>query len=90
MSPCPNEEAALSRVLSRGLGRMPHGCRPAVAGNGSAGVASGVAAEYGAAVVSEPRRGFGAAFHVAAQAPGSRFAEALAAIGATSATVDSG
>jgi glycosyltransferase involved in cell wall biosynthesis len=57
--PCLNEEAALSWVL----GRMPHGYRPIVVDNGSTDGSAAVAAGYGAAVVSEPRRGFGAACH---------------------------
>ncbi len=57
--PCLNEEAALSWVLDR----MPHGCRPIVVDNGSTDGSAGVAAAYGATVVSEPRRGFGAACH---------------------------
>ncbi|MGS2646236.1 glycosyltransferase [Streptosporangium sp. LJ11] len=57
--PCLNEEAALSWVLDR----MPHGYRPIVVDNGSTDGSAGVAAAYGATVVSEPRRGFGAACH---------------------------
>ncbi|WP_440104718.1 glycosyltransferase family 2 protein [Streptosporangium sp. H16] len=57
--PCLNEEAALSWVLDR----MPRGHRPIVVDNGSTDGSAGVAAAYGATVVSEPRRGFGAACH---------------------------
>ncbi|WP_440072154.1 glycosyltransferase family 2 protein [Streptosporangium sp. OZ121] len=57
--PCLNEEAALSWVLDR----MPRDHRPIVVDNGSTDGSAGVAAAYGATVVSEPRRGFGAACH---------------------------
>lgn len=45
------------------LGRMPPGYRPIVADNGSTDGSAEVAAGLGAVVVSEPRRGFGAACH---------------------------
>ncbi|GAA2215050.1 glycosyltransferase family 2 protein [Nonomuraea monospora] len=57
--PCLNEEAALGWVL----GRMPDGYRPIVVDNGSTDRSALVAGEYGALVVHEPRRGFGAACH---------------------------
>ncbi|WP_090772478.1 glycosyltransferase family 2 protein [Nonomuraea maritima] len=57
--PCLNEAAALSWVL----GRMPDGFRPIVVDNGSTDGSATIAAELGATVVSEPRRGFGAACH---------------------------
>ena len=57
--PCLDEEGALPWVL----GRMPDGCRPIVADNGSTDGSARLAAELGATVVSEPRRGFGAACH---------------------------
>ncbi|MDH2425591.1 glycosyltransferase family 2 protein [Sphaerisporangium sp. TRM90804] len=57
--PCLDEEAALSWVLDR----MPRGYRPIVVDNGSTDGSARVAAEHGALVVSEPRRGFGAACH---------------------------
>jgi glycosyltransferase involved in cell wall biosynthesis len=57
--PCLDEEAALPWVL----GRMPDGCRPIVVDNGSVDASATVAAELGATVVTEPRRGFGAACH---------------------------
>ncbi|MCA2229473.1 glycosyltransferase family 2 protein [Nonomuraea aurantiaca] len=57
--PCLNEEAALAWVLER----MPPGYRPIVADNGSTDSSAKIAAELGALVVSEPRRGFGAACH---------------------------
>jgi glycosyltransferase involved in cell wall biosynthesis len=57
--PCLNEEAALPWVL----GRMPDGYRPIVVDNGSTDGSARVAAEFGATVIHEPRRGFGAACH---------------------------
>ncbi|MEV0151374.1 MULTISPECIES: glycosyltransferase family 2 protein [unclassified Nonomuraea] len=57
--PCLNEEAALPWVL----GRMPPGFAPIVVDNGSTDGSARLAAELGARVVSEPRRGFGAACH---------------------------
>jgi dTDP-L-rhamnose 4-epimerase len=43
------------------LGRMPGGFRPIVVDNGSSDGSAGIARRLGAAVVAEPRRGFGAA-----------------------------
>ncbi|MFG1680920.1 glycosyltransferase family 2 protein [Nonomuraea sp. NPDC049269] len=57
--PCLDEEAALPWVL----GRMPDGFHPIVVDNGSADGSARVAAGLGATVVTEPRRGFGAACH---------------------------
>ncbi|MBN6052494.1 glycosyltransferase family 2 protein [Nonomuraea sp. RK-328] len=57
--PCLDEEAALPWVL----GRMPDRFRPIVVDNGSTDGSARVAAELGATVVTEPRRGFGAACH---------------------------
>jgi dTDP-L-rhamnose 4-epimerase len=57
--PCLNEEAALPWILDR----MPPGYTAIVADNGSTDGSAKVAAEFGARVVSEPRRGFGAACH---------------------------
>jgi glycosyltransferase involved in cell wall biosynthesis len=57
--PCLNEEAALPWVL----GRMPDGFHPIVVDNGSTDGSARVAAKLGATVVTEPRRGFGAACH---------------------------
>jgi glycosyltransferase involved in cell wall biosynthesis len=57
--PCLDEAAALPWVL----GRMPHGYRAIVADNGSTDGSARIAAEHGAHVVHEPRRGFGAACH---------------------------
>src|SRR3954470_9973542 len=57
--PCLDEAEALPWVLSR----MPDGYRPIVADNGSTDDSAAVAVAHGAGVVSEPRRGFGAACH---------------------------
>ena len=55
--PVLDEAEALPWVL----GRMPAGFCPLVVDNGSRDGSAGVAAAHGAQVVSEPRRGFGAA-----------------------------
>jgi glycosyltransferase involved in cell wall biosynthesis len=55
--PCLDEAAALPWVL----GRMPAGYRAIVVDNGSTDGSAEVAERAGAAVVREPRRGFGAA-----------------------------
>jgi len=55
--PCLDEAAALPWVLSR----LPDGYRAIVADNGSTDGSPDIAAERGATVVVEPRRGFGAA-----------------------------
>jgi glycosyltransferase involved in cell wall biosynthesis len=55
--PVLDEEEALPHVL----GRFGPGWRPIVVDNGSTDGSARVAAEHGALVVSEPRRGFGAA-----------------------------
>lgn len=55
--PCLDEAAALPWVL----GRLPAGYRAIVADNGSTDGSPRIAAELGATVVIEPRRGFGAA-----------------------------
>ncbi|MEU0568021.1 glycosyltransferase family 2 protein [Nonomuraea sp. NPDC005983] len=57
--PCLDEEAALPWVLER----MPDGFHPIVVDNGSTDGSARIAAELGATVVTEPRRGFGAACH---------------------------
>ncbi|MER7503340.1 glycosyltransferase family 2 protein [Nonomuraea pusilla] len=57
--PCLDEALALPWVLKR----MPPGYRPIVVDNGSADGSADVAAAYGATVVREPVRGFGAACH---------------------------
>ncbi|MFG1697624.1 glycosyltransferase family 2 protein [Nonomuraea sp. NPDC049309] len=65
--PCLNEAAALSWVL----GRMPDGFHPIVVDNGSTDGSARIAAELGATVVTEPRRGFGAACHAGLEAAAS-------------------
>ncbi len=57
--PCLNEQGALPWVLSR----MPAGYRAIVVDNGSTDESAAIAAEFGALVVAEPHRGFGAACH---------------------------
>ncbi|HEV2636416.1 MAG TPA: glycosyltransferase [Actinocrinis sp.] len=66
--PCLDEAAALPYVL----GGLPAGYRAIVVDNGSTDDSAAVAARLGALVVTEPRRGFGAACHAglsAATAP---------------------
>jgi glycosyltransferase involved in cell wall biosynthesis len=55
--PVLDEAAAIPPVLSA----VPQGFRPLVVDNGSSDGSARVAAEYGATVIAEPRRGFGAA-----------------------------
>lgn len=57
--PCLDEASALPWVLSR----MPEGYHPIVVDNGSSDGSPRVAAAHGATVVTERRRGFGAAAH---------------------------
>ncbi|MTD57625.1 glycosyltransferase [Amycolatopsis sp. RM579] len=57
--PCLDEAAALPRVLAA----IPPGYRPIVVDNGSSDGSPEIAAEHGAKVVHEPRRGYGAAVH---------------------------
>ncbi|WP_326559354.1 glycosyltransferase family 2 protein [Micromonospora sp. NBC_01796] len=57
--PCLDEAAALPAVLSG----LPSGYRAVVVDNGSTDGSPEVAAAYGARVVHEPRRGYGAAVH---------------------------
>lgn len=57
--PCLNEAAALPWVL----GRMPSWAHPIVVDNGSTDGSAHIAADLGAQVVHEGRRGFGAAAH---------------------------
>lgn len=55
--PVLDEAAAIPGVLAA----MPAGYRPIVVDNGSTDASAAIAAEHGAEVVAEPRRGFGAA-----------------------------
>lgn len=64
--PCLDEEAALGWVLER----MPRDYRPIVVDNGSTDGSVAIAESHGAQVVSEPRRGFGAACHAGLLAAG--------------------
>ncbi|HVV23785.1 MAG TPA: glycosyltransferase family 2 protein [Pseudonocardiaceae bacterium] len=57
--PCLDEAAALPGVL----GALPAGYRAIVVDNGSKDGSPEIAAELGALVVREPRRGYGAAVH---------------------------
>lgn len=57
--PCLNEERAIPDLLSS----FPAGYRAIVVDNGSTDGSARVAAELGALIVSEPRRGFGSAAH---------------------------
>ena len=57
--PCLNEASALPWVLSR----MPDGYRQIVVDNGSDDGSADIARSFGAMVVEEPHRGFGAACH---------------------------
>ena len=57
--PCLNEADALPWVLAR----MPDGYRPIVVDNGSDDGSADLARSFGAMVVEEPQRGFGAACH---------------------------
>ncbi|MEU4848241.1 glycosyltransferase family 2 protein [Streptomyces gilvosporeus] len=57
--PCLDEAAALPWVLAR----IPDGWRAIVVDNGSTDGSAAVARDLGATVVTEPRRGFGAACH---------------------------
>ncbi|MGN9811328.1 glycosyltransferase family 2 protein [Micromonospora sp. BQ11] len=62
--PCLDEGAALPGVLSA----LPPGYRAIVVDNGSRDGSPEVAAAYGARVVREPRRGYGAAVHTGIEA----------------------
>jgi glycosyltransferase involved in cell wall biosynthesis len=57
--PCLDEAAALPGVLAA----LPAGYRAIVVDNGSTDGSPAIAAEHGATVVHEPRRGYGAAVH---------------------------
>ena len=73
--PCLNEEGALPALLAR----LPEGYRGIVVDNGSTDRSAQVAAEHGATVVRESRRGFGSAAHAgleAATAPVVAFCDA--------------
>ncbi len=77
--PALNEERALPRIL----GELPPGYRAIVVDNGSTDRTAEVAAELGAIVVHESRRGFGAAAHaglLAATAPIVAFCDADASM----------
>ena len=77
--PCLNEAAALPWVLSR----LPEGVRAIVVDNGSTDGSAEVARAHGALVVTETRRGFGAAAHaglLAATAPIVAFCDADASM----------
>jgi glycosyltransferase involved in cell wall biosynthesis len=77
--PVLDEAAALPWVL----GRVPTGYRPIVVDNGSTDGSAAVAADLGALVVAEPRRGFGAACAAglaAATAPVVAFCDADASL----------
>ncbi len=62
--PCLDEAAALPYVLTR----MPPHYRAIVVDNGSTDGSPAIAARFGALVVHEPRRGFGAACHAGLEA----------------------
>jgi glycosyltransferase involved in cell wall biosynthesis len=62
--PCLDEEGALPWVL----GRLPEGWHAIVVDNGSTDDSARVAADHGATVVQEARRGFGSAAHAGLEA----------------------
>ncbi|MGQ0630405.1 MAG: glycosyltransferase family 2 protein [Sporichthyaceae bacterium] len=77
--PCLDEASALPWVLER----FPSWARAIVVDNGSTDASAEVAAGFGALVVTEPRRGFGAAAHaglLAATAPIVAFCDADASM----------
>ncbi|MFE2009128.1 glycosyltransferase family 2 protein [Streptomyces sp. NPDC059491] len=67
--PCLDEAQALPWVLAR----VPAGWRAIVVDNGSRDGSAALAAELGATVVREPRRGFGAACHAGLLASDAEF-----------------
>ncbi|MDG4861140.1 glycosyltransferase family 2 protein, partial [Streptomyces sp. T-3] len=67
--PCLDEAAALPWVLSR----IPAGWRAIVVDNGSTDGSAALARSLGATVVTEPRRGFGAACHAGLLAADAEF-----------------
>jgi glycosyltransferase involved in cell wall biosynthesis len=77
--PCLDEAAALPWVLAR----LPEGYRAIVVDNGSTDGSADIARAHGATVVTESRRGFGAAAHaglLAATAPIVAFCDADASM----------
>ncbi|HEY9418342.1 MAG TPA: glycosyltransferase family 2 protein, partial [Pseudonocardia sp.] len=75
--PCLNEAESLPGVLSR----LPAGYRAIVVDNGSTDDTVAVARAAGATVVSEPRRGYGAAVHAGLLAATAEFVCVLDADG---------
>ncbi|MEU4680000.1 glycosyltransferase family 2 protein [Micromonospora sp. NPDC023737] len=75
--PCLDEAAALPHVLTA----LPPGYRAIVVDNGSRDGSPQVAARYGARVVHEPRRGYGAAVHTGLEAAGTELVCVLDADG---------
>lgn len=75
--PCLNEQEALPGVLRR----LPAGYRAIVVDNGSTDNTAQVAADAGATVVSEPRRGYGSAVHAGLLASSSEYVCVLDADG---------
>lgn len=67
--------AAAAGVLAQpwGLERIPPGWRAIVVDNGSHDGSAAIATEFGATVVSEPRRGYGAACHAGLLAADAEF-----------------
>src|SRR5687767_11626772 len=65
--PCLDEAAALPGVLAA----LPAGYRAIVVDNGSTDGSARIAADLGATVLHEPRRGYGAAVHTGLEHAGS-------------------
>ncbi|GAA3547386.1 glycosyltransferase family 2 protein [Amycolatopsis ultiminotia] len=61
--PCLDEEDTVPAVLAA----LPPGCHPVVVDNGSTDRTAEVARAHGARVLTEPRRGYGAAVHAGIQ-----------------------